>query len=110
PSLSSRAARLTIRSLFDSLGSIGPLEDPVHEDARRDHVVRIDLARLDQLLDLDERHVPRGRGHRVEVSRGHSVDEIPHRVAFQAFTNAKSPRIGISSTYSCPLRTRVSLP
>src|SRR6185503_12951230 len=81
PSLSSRAARLTIRSLFDSLGSIGPLEDPVHEDAGRDHVVRIDLARLDQLLDLDERHVPRGRGHRVEVSRGHSVDEIPHRVA-----------------------------
>src|ERR1017187_34514 len=71
PSASSRAARGTIRvrasalpgsraaisalphgAPLDPLLITGPLEDPLHEDARRVNLVGIELTHLDELLDL----------------------------------------------------------
>ena len=43
--------------------------------------VAVDLARLNQMLDLSDRQTPRRRHHRIEVSRGLPVDEIAFRVA-----------------------------
>ena len=50
-------------------------------DARRDDVVGIDLARLDQVLDLGDRDLAGGRHHRIEVARGLAVDEVALGVA-----------------------------
>ena len=43
--------------------------------------VRIELAGLDQLLDLGDRDAAGGRRHRVEVARGLAVDEVAEAVA-----------------------------
>ena len=37
------------------------LDDVLHEDARRDDVVRVDLAQLDELLDLGDGDTRGGR-------------------------------------------------
>ena len=47
----------------------------------RDDVVGIDLARLDQVLDLGHGDLGRRRHHRVEVARGLAVDEVAFGVA-----------------------------
>ena len=45
----------------------------------RDDVVGIDLAGLDQLLDLGDRDARRGRHHRIEVARRPPVDQVAER-------------------------------
>src|ERR1700688_1811865 len=100
PSASSRAARVTIRARassgersraatsalphgepLDPLLVTRSLEDPLDEDARRVNLVGIELAHLDELLDLGDRDLPRHRRERVEVPRGIAVDEVAERVA-----------------------------
>ena len=44
-------------------------------------VVGIELARLDQLLDLGDRDAAGGGHHRIEVARGLAVDEVAVGVA-----------------------------
>ena len=46
-------------ALLDVLGGIGHVDDPLHEDAGRDDVVGVDLAGLDQMLDLGHRDLAR---------------------------------------------------
>src|SRR5947209_20475407 len=45
-------------------------DQPVDVDAGRVDRVRVELARLDELLDLGDARAAGGRGHRVEVARG----------------------------------------
>src|SRR3954469_15037340 len=105
PSRSSRATRLTIRSrtsiaasfmpekcsylagcpFFDALLVFLALEDVLHENAGRDHVVRIDFPRLEQVLHFGDGDAGRGRHHRIEVAGGAAVDQIADAVAFPAF-------------------------
>src|SRR5512140_3399683 len=93
PSRSSLAARRMIPSL-SSFGMALPLphglafdpllarrhDDALDEDARRVDLVGVDLADLDELLDLRDRDLPRGGRHRVEVSRRLPVDEVSEPV------------------------------
>ena len=44
-------------------------------------VVGVDLAGLDEILDLGDRDLAGGRHHRVEVARGLAVDEVALGVA-----------------------------
>jgi len=44
------------RALLDALLGRGVEHQPLHEDARRVHVVGVDLAVLDDLLHLGDRH------------------------------------------------------
>src|SRR4029079_5599871 len=57
------------------------MQDVLHEDARRMHLVRLDLARLDEVLDLRERDACGGGHHRVEVPGGLAKDEVASAVA-----------------------------
>src|SRR5688572_9316850 len=57
-------------SLLDTLLVLFTADDVLDEDARRDDMIRIDLAGLDQMFDLRDRDA-RGRGHhRIEIARG----------------------------------------
>ena len=68
-------------ALLDVLHGVGHVDHPLDEDARRDDVVGIDLARLDQVLDLGYRHLGRGRHHRIKIARGLAIDEVAFGVA-----------------------------
>ena len=58
-----------------------PLDQSLHEDARRVHAVRLDRAGVDQLLDFGDRVSRRGRHHRIEVARGLSIHEVAGAIA-----------------------------
>src|SRR5579884_4482688 len=69
-------AALAQGALLDPLLEIGARDDALHENAGCVDLVAVDLARLDQVLDLDDRH-PSGRCHdRVEVARRLAEDEV----------------------------------
>src|SRR4029450_13659701 len=51
------------------------LENVPHEDAGGHHVVRIDRAGLDQLLDFRDGHVGPGGHHRIEIPGGAPGDK-----------------------------------
>jgi hypothetical protein len=44
-------------------------------------LVGLELARLDEVFDLGDRHLAGGGHHRIEVSRGLAVDEIALGIA-----------------------------
>ena len=64
---------------------------PLHEDAGGVDVVRVELAGLDELLDLGDRDPPAHRGERVEVARRVAVDEVAVPVALPG---AHQPEVG----------------
>src|SRR6185436_10870244 len=66
---------------LDALLELRALDDAVDVDARRVDLVGIELAHLDQLLDLGHRDLAAGGDHRVEVARGLAVDEVARLVA-----------------------------
>src|SRR5262247_2125212 len=69
-------ARLARGALLDALLVALPLDEALHEDAGRVHVVGVQRAGGHDLLDLRDRDA-RGHGHhRVEVARGAAVDEV----------------------------------
>src|SRR5262252_343861 len=96
PSRSSRAARWAIWSRFRAGISGAPLadgplldrflearsgDDALHVDAGRVDAVGLELAGLDQGLDLGDGDASRGRHHRVEVARGLSIDQVAEAIA-----------------------------
>src|SRR5690348_8019850 len=76
-------SRLSIAGgpFLDALGVAGSLDDAFHEDARRVDAVGLEIARVNELLDLGNRVPGRGRHHRVEVSRRLAIDEIAAAIA-----------------------------
>src|SRR5262245_21717519 len=58
------------------------MHDTLHIDTGGDDVIRIDGTGLDQILDLGDGHLARGRHHRIEVARGLAIDEVAFGVAF----------------------------
>ncbi len=50
--------------------------DAVHVDAGQVHRIRIDAAGLDDLLDLDHRHLAGHRARRIEVARGAAEHQV----------------------------------
>src|ERR1700742_2602904 len=60
-----------VLSLFGSQG-----DDALHEYAGGVHLVRVDLARLDELLDLGDGDAATHRRQRVEVSRCATVHQV----------------------------------
>src|SRR3989454_1361684 len=68
-------------SLLDSLFIVRPPEDPGHVDTRGVHHLRIEVARLDQLLHLGDGDARGGGHHRVEVARRLAVHEVAQAVA-----------------------------
>src|SRR5215472_10225671 len=65
--------------------------DALHEDARRVNALRVEVADLDELLDLRDRDFA-GRGrHRVEVARRFPVDQISQSVALPGRDHREVP-------------------
>src|SRR4029079_4164507 len=97
PSVSSAAARAAISlrvsamsfafrgrygPAFDALLDVGAdLDDAVDVDARQMDAVRIEFARLDELVDLRDADAAGHRGERVEVARRLVEDQVPVPVA-----------------------------
>src|ERR1051325_3118719 len=79
--LGSRDDAFAYGALLDMFYGIGHVNDPLHEHARRDDVVGIDLARLNQDFHFGHRRLGRGRHHRVEIARGLSIDEVALGIA-----------------------------
>ena len=98
------------RALLDAPLVAFALEDALHEDARGVHGVGVDLARLDQLLDLGDRDA-RGHGHhRGEVARGLAVDQVAVAVALPGLHERE---VGLERQLEhvrAAVDTRVSLP
>src|SRR5271156_6593292 len=69
------------RVLLDELLVRAPVDDALHEDAGRMDLIRIELARLDQNLDLRHGDAPGGRHVGIEVAGGLSIDEIALGIA-----------------------------
>ena len=68
------------------------MQDVLHEDARRMHLVRLYLARLDEVFDLRERHARGGRHHRVEVPGRLSEDKVAGAITDErAFVQVPEP-------------------
>src|SRR5450631_476779 len=59
----------------------GQRQDPLNEDPGQMDVVWIQLARLDEPLDLRDRHLTGHRGQRVEVACGLVEDQVAVPVA-----------------------------
>ena len=76
------------------------LQDVLHEDARRDDVIGIDRARLDEVLDLGDRDARRGRHHRVEVARRPAVHEVADAVALPGLHEREVGRAAASRARS----------
>src|SRR5271166_3671312 len=70
-------------ALLDALPGDRDVNDALNIDAGGDDVVRIDRARLDQMLDLGDGEPGGGRHHRIEVARRLPVDEIALHVALE---------------------------
>src|SRR6266702_6423500 len=70
-------------ALLDALLGVDDVYDALHENAGRDDMIRIELPRLDQMLDLGDGDLPGGRHDRIEVARGLAVDEIAFGVAHE---------------------------
>src|SRR6185437_8491407 len=66
---------------FDALLVFRPFDDPVDVNAGRMDRVRIELADLDELLDLGDGDLAAGRDHRIEVARRLAIDEVAGLVA-----------------------------
>src|SRR5271154_3200073 len=80
PENSGRVA-LAGRALLDPLQGVWDVNDALNVNARGDDMVAVDLARLDQMLDLGDGEPAGRRHHRIEVARRLSVDEIAFGVA-----------------------------
>src|SRR5258708_31617362 len=68
-------------ALLDLLVVGRAAEDAIDENARRVDVVGVELADLDQLLDLSDAYLRSRRHHRVEVPRRLAIDEVAGLVA-----------------------------
>src|SRR6478609_2328346 len=94
--ISSRFHGMSVLSLFGGAGAgahgalldplvarllVGQLDDALHVDAGGVHVVRFQLARVHEVLDLGDGDPPAHRRQRVEVARGVAVDEVAVPVA-----------------------------
>src|SRR4051812_41475116 len=86
PSRSSFATRMAMSSLVKPAGvMLLPLNHSAHIDARRDDELRVELARLHDLLSLDDRG-PSCRGHDfVEVATRLAVDKVAGAVGLVSF-------------------------
>src|ERR1700730_3904549 len=69
------------RALLDALLEIRAVHDALDEDAGRVDLVGVDLAGLDEILDLGDGDARRGRQARVEVARRLAVDEVALGIA-----------------------------
>src|SRR6185436_15377894 len=81
PTANGRPFSSTDRPLLDSLLPLRH-HHSMHEDPRRVHAIRLELARLDQLLHFGDANLPRRGGHRIEVARGLAVLQVAEAVAF----------------------------
>src|SRR5438045_8529988 len=79
------------------------MHDALHENSWRVNLVGLDLARLDQLLDLRDGHLARGGHDRVKVARGLSVHEIAFAVAFPGMDDRQIGDKAALHTLSCPI-------
>ena len=67
---------------WDRVGLVhGDLDQPIHEDARSDHLFRFDSAGFDQLADLCDCGLCRHRHQRIEVSPRQPIGQVAHVVA-----------------------------
>ena len=80
---------LIARCFLDALLAFRALKDVFDEDPRRHDVIRIDLARLDEVLDFGNRHGGGRRHHRIEVPRRAPIREIAEAIGSSRRNNER---------------------
>src|SRR5262245_20979110 len=78
------------RAPLDALLS-GSDDETIHEDARRVDGLRVELAGLDELLDLREGDLPGRHRHRIEIPRRFPVNEIAQAVSLPGGDHREIP-------------------
>src|SRR5205085_3301349 len=85
---------------LDSLLVLRALNNAIDVNPGRVNLVWIELAYLDQLLDFSDADIPAGRDHRIEVSRGHSINEIARLIAFPCLHDGElGPNAGLQHVF-----------
>lgn len=79
-------------ALFDTLLEAS-LDDAVDVDARRMNLARRKLARLDDLLDLDDGDLARRGGQGIEVLRRMAIDHVTVAIGFPALDDGEAATI-----------------
>ena len=74
-------AHLQLGPALDALLEVGADDHAVDVDSRRVHEIGVELADLDQLLDLGDGDAPGGGHHRPKVARGLAKHEVAPAVA-----------------------------
>src|ERR1700676_1814218 len=79
--MSAPSVALARGDALDAFAGAADLHDALHEDAGQMHLLGIDRAWLDELLDLRDRDLARHRAERVEVARRLVKDQVAVAVA-----------------------------
>ena len=72
-------------SALDSLFVGVTLQNALHINSRRDDMIGIDFAGLDQLLDFSDGARSGGCHHGIKIARCFAVDKISRRIALRGF-------------------------
>src|SRR5579863_6063814 len=75
------SSALLDRAPLDTLLIALALDDALDEDPGGMNRVRIELADIDELFHLRDRHLARSGHHRVEVHRRVSIDQVAEAIA-----------------------------
>src|SRR5262249_16389173 len=78
-------ARLSYRAPFNSTLKQFTATDPIHEDARRVHHVRIEFSGFHQVLNFCNRNFRLSRHKWIEVARGLAINKVAPLVALPCF-------------------------
>src|SRR5580700_499901 len=80
-SLGSKTSHLPQRPALNPLFVIHTLNNPLHVHAGRMHLVRLNLAGFNQLLDFGDSDLRGGRHHGIEVARGLAINQVSPPIA-----------------------------
>src|SRR5260370_42198959 len=74
---------------LDALFVLWPLENGVDKNARRMHLIGVELAELNKFLDFGDNVVGGGGHHRIKIARGFAVNEVAPAVPFPRLDESK---------------------
>src|SRR5207249_2437539 len=70
---------------FDPLFEVCSLNNSIHENARRMDLIGVKLTDFDKLLNLRNANLATAGDHRIEVSRGFSINQVAGLISLPCF-------------------------
>src|SRR6266446_1066857 len=84
-----RSKLFTRGAPLDALFVLWPLENGIHKNARRMHLIGVELAEFDQFFHFSDDVIGSCCHHGIEVARGLAIDEVAPAVAFPPLDERK---------------------